>query len=80
MTNLTTIKVSVETRDRLRELAAGESIEKALRRILRREWQRQVGIALAQRGVTSDDQAWLQGSNSSLATHMAATEVDDAGR
>lgn len=47
MSDLTTIKVSTETRDELRALAGDEPMDRALRRILRHERQRRMGEELA---------------------------------
>ena len=59
MTKLTTVKVSVETRDELRSIAARDGItfDAALRKLLRAERQRQMGADLAKRQVSDDEQA-----------------------
>ena len=69
MTNLTTVKVSMATRDELKSIADREGItlDAALRRLLRYERQRQMGADLAARLITEEDSSWIAGSSSAVA-------------
>jgi hypothetical protein len=69
MTILTTMKVSAATRDELKAIAdrEGLTLDAALKKLLRLERQRQMGIDLAERGTTEDDRAWITGSNAAVA-------------
>lgn len=62
MTNTTTIRVSIAARDALRDLAANESVSSAqlIERLIRRERQRQIGMALAARETGADEQRWME--------------------
>lgn len=62
MTNTTTIRVSIAARDALRDLAANESVSSAqlIERLIRRERQRQIGMALAAREPDADEQRWME--------------------
>ena len=68
MTNLTTVKVSVETRDELRSIAArdGITLDAALRKLLRAERQRQMGADLAQRQESEGDRSWIAASTAAV--------------
>ena len=68
MISLTTVKVSVETRDELRLIAArdGITLDAALRKLLRAERQRQMGADLAKRHVSDDDRSWIASSSSAV--------------
>jgi hypothetical protein len=59
MSELTTLKVSLATRDQLREFANGESLDKALLRLLREARQRQMAEELAAWQPDADDLAWI---------------------
>lgn len=67
MTNLTTIKVTKQRRDDLRALADrhGVTLDEALRLLLRRERQRQMGDDAAQ-PLSDEDRAWVRGANRSI--------------
>lgn len=68
MTAVTTLKVSTETRDDLKALAErdGLTIESALRKLLRAERQRQMGVDLAAREQTHDDRSWIIGAQQAV--------------
>ena len=69
MTNLTTVKVSMATRDELKLMADREGItlDAALRRLLRAERQRMMGAELASRTPADEDAAWVAGSTAAVA-------------
>ena len=69
MTILTTVKVSVETRDELKSVAArdGITLDAALRKLLRADRQRQMGADLAQRRESDDDRSWITASVAAVA-------------
>jgi hypothetical protein len=73
MPETTTIKVSVETRDALRQLAErdGLTLDAQLDRLIRRERRRIIGAQLASAALDNDDVAVLDAS---------AGDVADAGR
>ncbi len=54
---MTTIKVTTRTRDELRSFAEGETLEVALRRLLRQARQRRMGEELAALELTDHEQA-----------------------
>jgi hypothetical protein len=69
MTSLTTVKVTVETRDELKALAErdGVTLEGALRSLLRADRQRRMGEELAERSSdATDDRAWIASSNAAV--------------
>ena len=67
MTNLTTVKVSVTTRDELKSIAEREglTLDAALQRLLRADRQRQMGADLAARR-SPDDAALVAGSKAAV--------------
>jgi hypothetical protein len=69
MPTMTTVKVSIDVRDELKSLADrnGVTIEAAIRRLLRTERQRQMGLDLAERGVTEDDRAIIRSNSLTVA-------------
>ena len=69
ITNLTTVNVSMATRDELKSVADREGItlDAALRRLLRYERQRRMGADLAARPDSEEDSAWIVGSSSAVA-------------
>jgi hypothetical protein len=73
MPETTTIKVSVETRDALRQLAErdGLTLDAQLDRLIRRERRRIIGAQLASAALDNDDTAVLDAS---------AGDVADASR
>lgn len=68
MTNLTTLKVSVATRDELKAIAQREglTLDAALQRLLRAERQRQMGADLATRSHSEDDAALVTGLSAAV--------------
>ena len=68
MTNLTTLKVSVATRDELKAIAQREglTLDAALQRLLRAERQRQMGADLATRNHSEDDAALVTGLSAAV--------------
>ena len=62
MQETATVRVSRETRDRLREMAVsdGVTLDEEIRRLLRKERQRRIGDALAARAPDPDDESWLR--------------------
>ncbi len=73
MPDSTTIKVSVRTRDALRQLADREGLtfDAQIEKLIRRERQRIIGAQLASAPLNADDKAWLDAS---------AGDVADASR
>ena len=69
MTDLTTIKVSVRTRDALRQLAErdGLTLDAQLDRLIRRERRRIIGSQLAGASLDPDDKVVLDASASDVA-------------
>lgn len=69
MTNLTTVKVSMATRDGLKAIADREGItlDAALQTLLRLERQRQMGADLAAQCRSDEDAAWIRGSVAAVA-------------
>ena len=72
MPESTTIKVSVRTRDALRQLADREGLtfDGQLEKMIRRERRRIIGAQLASAPLDADDEAVL---------HASASDVADAG-
>lgn len=68
MTNLTTVKVSMATRDELKKIADrdGVTLDAALQRLLRSERQRQMGADLAARPTSGEAAAWVRGSTAAV--------------
>ena len=77
MSTLTTIKVSTDTARLLRDVAESEgtTLDKALRLLLRRERQRQLGDA-ASRPLSDSDEVWLDGGRRDLGHVLAVRGVD----
>ena len=71
MRETTTIRVAPTTRAALRQLAEADGItaDEELVRLLRAERQRRMGVALAARELTGEDEAWLDASATTVATH-----------
>ncbi|MCY4631975.1 MAG: hypothetical protein OXE75_13995 [bacterium] len=69
MRDLTTIKVSVRTRDALRQLAEREGLtfDAQIEKLIRREKRRIIGAQLASAPLDSDDKAVLDASASDIA-------------
>ena len=69
MPETTTIKVSVETRDALRQLADrdGLTLDAQLDKLIRRERRRIIGAQLASAALEDDDVAVLDASASDVA-------------
>lgn len=69
MPDTTTIKVSVQTRDALRELADREGLtfDAQIERLVRRERRRIMGAQLASAPLDADDKAVLDASASDVA-------------
>ena len=69
MAEVTTIKVSVRTRDALRELAdrGGLTLDAQLDQLIRRERRRIIGFQLASAAPDADDRAVLDASASDVA-------------
>ena len=69
MSSTTTIKVSVQTRDALRELADREGLtfDGQLEKMIRRERRRIIGAQLASVPLDADDEAVLDASASDVA-------------
>ncbi len=68
MTTVTTIKVSTATHAELKALADRDAVtlDEALRKLLKAERQRQLGIELASRDTNADDTAWIQGTTAAV--------------
>lgn len=68
MTNLTTVKVSVTTRNELKAIAEREglTLDGALQRLLRTERQRQMGADLAARSHSEDDVRLIAGMSAAV--------------
>ncbi len=56
------MRVSRRTRDAVRELAArdGVTLDQAIERLVRRERQRQLGLALSGEVLDGDDHRWIE--------------------
>ena len=69
MSETTTIKVSVRTRDALRELAnrEGRTLDSQLEQLIRRERRRTMGRELSEGGLSDDDRQFLDASASDVA-------------
>lgn len=69
MSETTTIKVSVRTRDALRELAnrEGRTLDSQLEQLIRRERRRSMGRELSEGGLSDDDRQFLDASASDVA-------------
>ena len=69
MSESTTIKVSVQTRDALRQLADREGLtfDAQLEKLIRRERRRIIGAQLASAPLDADDEAVLDASASDVA-------------
>ena len=69
MSDSTTIKVSVQTRDALRQLADREGLtfDAQLEKLIRRERRRIIGAQLASAPLDADDEAVLDASASDVA-------------
>ena len=69
MSETTTIKVSVRTRDALRELAnrEGRTLDSQLEQLIRRERRRNMGRELSEGGLSDDDRQFLDASASDVA-------------
>ena len=69
MSNLTTIKVSVQTRDALRQLAArdGLTLDAQIDRLIRSERRRIIGFQLASLPLGADDVAMIDASAGDVA-------------
>lgn len=69
MPDSTTIKVSVQTRDALRQLAdrEGLTLDAQLEKLIRRERRRIIGAQLSSGGLDDDDVAVLDASASDVA-------------
>ena len=69
MPDTTTIKVSLRTRDALRELADREGLtfDAQIEKLVRRERQRIIGAQLATAPLDADDKAWLDASAGDVA-------------
>lgn len=69
MPKTTTIKVSVQTRDALRQLAdrGGLTLDEQLEKLIRRERRRIIGAQLASVALEDDDAAVLDASASDVA-------------
>lgn len=69
MSRTTTIKVSVDTRDALRHLAAreGRTLDAQLDRMIRAERRRVIGAELASAPLADDDRIVLDASASDVA-------------
>ncbi len=68
MSNSTTIKVSVRTRDALRQLADREGLtfDAQIEKLIQRERRRIIGAQLASDPLSADDQAVLDASASDV--------------
>ena len=68
MPETTTIKVSVETRDALRQLAdlEGVTLDTQLRKLIQGERRRLIGAQLASRPLNDDDVAVLRASSADV--------------
>lgn len=79
-TTTTTIRVSTELHEQLRALAAESdtTITDVLRRMLRRERQRLMGIQDAERGLNGEERAIVAAAGRNVATVLA--EDERAGR
>lgn len=74
MRESTTVRVSRDTRDSLRDLAEGDGVtlDEEITRLVRAERQRRIGQALSAGEPGDDERSWLE---------VAAAPVrDDAGR
>ena len=69
MSDVTTIKVSVQTRDALRQLADREGLtfDAQIEKLVRRERRRIIGAQLASAPLDADDEAVLDASASDVA-------------
>lgn len=69
MSDTTTIKVSIRTRDALRELAnrEGRTLDSQLEQLIRRERRRTMGRELSEGGLSDDDRQFLDASASDVA-------------
>ena len=76
MRDVTTIKVSVRTRDALRELAdlEGLTLDAAIARLIRHERRRRIGAQLASAPLSDDERLVLE------ASVVDVNEMADAGR
>jgi hypothetical protein len=68
MTNLTTVKVSVATRNELKTIAErdGITLDAALQKLLRYERQRQMGADLAERPIADVDSLWVAATTTAV--------------
>lgn len=68
MRSMTTVKLSVETRNGLKEIAErdGVTLDRAVRRLLRAERQRQIGLDLASAPTDDQDRAWVVASGQAV--------------
>jgi hypothetical protein len=68
MTQLTTVKVSTDTRDELKSIAErdGLTLDGALRKLLKAERQRLMGLDLASRPMSDADRDWVRGSTAAV--------------
>ena len=78
---MTTIKVTTRTRDELRSFAEGETLEAALRRLLRQARQRRMGEELAAVELTDDERAaeraWIDiGIRSAAEEHQPRAAIN----
>ena len=69
MSDTTTIKVSIRTRDTLRELAnrEGRTLDSQLEQLIRRERRRTIGRELSEGGLPDEDRQFLDASASDVA-------------
>lgn len=76
MRDVTTIKVSIRTRDALRQLADLEdrTLDATIERLIRHERRRLIGAQLASAPLGDDDRLVLDGSAADV------SELSDAGR
>lgn len=69
MSDTTTIKVSIRTRDALRDLAnrEGRTLDSQLEQLIRRERRRTMGCELSEGGLSDEDRKLLDASASDVA-------------
>ena len=73
MPDVTTVKVSTDTRDELKAVAErdGSTLEGALKKLLRAERQREFGQELASRPMTDEDHQWIVSSARAVGRSVA---------
>jgi hypothetical protein len=73
MRDSTTVRVSRDTRNTLRDLADvdGVTLDEEIARLVRAERQRRIGRALAEHPPTDEEQAWLELGTATARDHAS---------